>query len=1366
MTTKQSLIDRPMAVLPHPDAGPSSFPLLPLQQGMLFNLFADPTSGIDLNQIVSRTPERLDLAAFAMAWQRVLDRHPALRTTFRWETGEEPRQEVSAHAVAVVQGEDWREVAGDEREARLAQFLAADRHRETLLTRCPVWRVAVFDHGDQGFTFVFTCPHAVMDGQSLYLVFEEFFAMYEALSLGQEIELPPPPPFSEFIAWAGDRDHAAAEQYWRDKFKGFPGLPTLLIPRPEMRVSGRGEQTIQFSPELASQLRALAKAHRVTMSLVMKAAWAALLSRLCGSLDVTFGEVRWGRLSTVKNAGSMIGLFINTIPVRVSMTPATTVSELLQFLREDQGTVREHEHTGLHDIQQWAGIQPGSALLETLFIFDQSSFEAPLRKKGGRWAERRFSNAERTSLPLTLNIHAEPELEIRVSYERARFADPFMMRMLEYFGVLLDRFVADPSQSVSALAILPAREWEQLSTTWNSTEREVRAEATVPQLFEEQVARTPDRPALQSSAGELTYRQLDARVSRLARHLRKIGVGPNVLVGVCLDRCDDMLVSLLATMKAGGAYVPIDPAFPVDRVRLMVDDAAPAVVLTSTRHSDRFSGTPSRVVCLDGPVRADIDREPSEAAGSPARAADLAYVIYTSGSTGRPKGVMLTHANVVNCFVGMDHVLGRPQGGTWLAVTSISFDISVLELFYTLTRGFTIVLGGETADGGGEAAGAGGDRRDAGEPSLGDLITRHRVTHLQCTPSLAKMMLADPGTRAALRSLEVLMLGGEALPEELLRRLGKAPGRTILNMYGPTETTIWSTSAPVGGTLGLSIGRPIANTRLYVVDHQLQPTPIGVPGELLIGGKGVARGYLGRPELTAERFLSNRFDDAGGLVYRTGDLVKYRDDGTVEYLGRLDHQVKIHGHRIELGEIETVLQTCPGVADTAVIVREDVGDEPRLVAYFISDADAVSDLGVLRSFLSDRLPAYMIPQDFVPVGAFPLTPNGKLDRQALPRPNMDRSAAAAEFMAPRNATEEALAQAWIKVLGIDSVSIRDNFFDRGGNSVMVVHLSRSVRARFAVEMPLASFFQYPTIEGMAALIASRAGARHDNPWATVESHAGNLQGAALIGIHGVENIFTRLRKHLPGEEPFVIITSRVGFDGRIAPYFPCRSIEEMADNYLAELRAIQPHGPYSLLGFCMGGLIAMEVARRLLDDDEQVGFLGIINALPRAVASGDAGRGVVDRHLGALADLGFRARLAYVAGRAMRTAGDWQRRFRQSVAGSIYHQFVRAGFPVDAGALARRIGDFGEDMMCRYAPRPYPGKIWLFHGSHGPADTRQLWESVALGGLEAHGFETDHFGLMTEPHVIDLAIQLTECRSRAEDELASAGERPQLVRVA
>ena len=1294
----------------------TAYPLSPTQHAMLLHSLREAEPGVDIEQLVGKLHERLDPVAFARAWGEIAARHDVLRTAFSWRGLAEPEQAVSGSVVAPVEVQDWSAMPVAERESRFSDLLAADRRRGFDLAVAPLWRVTLLRFDASEWRMVWTYSHAILDG-CFAAVLREVFAVYAAAKEGRTITLAERPTYREHILWLEEhlRDGAhRAREFWRRTLAGFlspTSLDAVQLPRSAAKVGPRtsGHDTLHFaiSREGSDAIREACSRHDLRVSVFVEAAWSIVLAAFSGEDDVVFGSTRACRRSALPGAEDTIGLFINTVPVRVHVVAGGSTLAWLRELRAAQVALRAFEQTPLVDIVASTELPAGSPIFETIIVFNDRDNDARLKSFGDEWSVREFELRDQTNFPFNVMVYAEQEIAFKLSYERTRFARSTVERVADLLGEVLEALGRRPDGLVGELPRVPRRDLARLRA-FNDTYVEVHGPQCIHQAFESQVRRTPDAIALVFRDRRLTFRELDERANRVARELASLGVGPDVLVGVYLERTVEMICGLLGVLKAGGAYVPLDPSYPRDRVAGMIADARLGVVLTLERLRPAIESDGAKIVSLDGVC---TETEPL-GPGARSRGENLAYVIFTSGSTGRPKGVQVEHRNVANFFAAMDRLLGTTPG-VWLALTSISFDISVLEIFWTLTRGFTVVLQEDQLDRGtrpeaaptparrpigfslfyfaADASSAGRDRyrllmegaafadthgfdavwtperhfhpfgglypnpsvtgaalaavtrrvairagsivlplhdpircaeewsvvdnlsggrvglsfasgwhasdfalapgnfkdrrdvmargiealrtlwrgdaiearsgdgnpiqiriypqpvqreppiwitasgtpetfvaagrmgarvltnllvmkpeelaanvaayrrafraaghagdghvslmlhtfvgedmdrvratvrgplreylrtstdliakarwertafakaddrktqghgvtRDLGElapeemdaildhaferyfssaglfgtpescaatvdrlramgvdeiaclidfgvdtetvlASLRHLdslrrrcndaspedwgiaaqIRRHGVTHVQCTPSLLAVLAADGTSLSALENLRVLLVGGEPLPVPVVERVRPHLHGTLRNMYGPTETTVWSTSSIVEASEGVTIGRPVANTSVLVVDRDLRVCPIGVPGEVLIGGAGVVRGYLDRPELTAERFVVDPSSSEGGRVYRTGDIARWTPSGDLEFLGRRDQQVKVRGFRIELGEIEAVLGSHPSVRECVAISHKEMSDDARLAAYVVLEADAKTPTGRART---------------------------------------------------------------------------------------------------------------------------------------------------------------------------------------------------------------------------------------------------------------------------------------------------------------------------------------------------------------------------------------------------------------------------------
>jgi amino acid adenylation domain-containing protein len=1030
-----------------------------MQQGLLFHTLYVPASGVYCEQWSCTLHGALQAAALLHAWQRIVERHPILRTSFHSEDRAEPFQVVHRRVEVPWQQYDWRHLCTREQEQRLEAFLAADREQGFSLSKAPLMRLILIQMAEDIYQFVWTYHHLLLDGWSLPLVLKEVFQFYDAFCAGRELHLEMCRPYGDYIAWLQQQDLSQAEAFWRQIFQGF----TTPVSLPAGRVAsiaanegaGYAEQEKRLSVAFTEALQALARRHRLSVNTLIQGAWALLLSRYSGEEDIVFGAVVSSRPAALVGVESIIGLFLNTLPVRVRVSPEASLLPWLQALQAQQVEAHQYEFSPLMQVQRWSNVPPGLPLFDTLFVFENYPGRATVQEWVTSLEVRQARFVPRTNYPLTVLVIPGRELVLRFSYQCARFDSATITRMLGHLQTLLEGMVADPGQRLVDLSLLTQTERQQLLLAWNDTHTAYPQDMSVHQMFEHQVERTPDSIAVVFEEQALTYRELNARANRLAHFLRGFGVGPEVTVGLCVERSLELMVGLLGILKAGGAYVPLDPTYPPARLSFMLADARVPVLVTQQQYVARLPAHGVQVVCLDG----DWEQLPLQPGGNSVSGVvptNLAYVIYTSGSTGQPKGVMVEHGALSNTIQWVQETFPLSEADRVLQKTPSSFDVSAWEFFAPLMVGTQLIL-----------ARPGGHQDSA---YLVDLLATHQITMLQLVPSLLQMVLEEDAL-ATCHSVRHVLCAGETLTQALQERFFAGLTADLHNLYGPSEATIYATywTCARGSPPGhVPIGRPVANTQLYILDTQRHPVPVEVPGELYIGGVGLARGYLNRPELTAERFIPHPFSDVpGARLYKTGDLARYRPDGSLEFLGRLDTQIKLRGYRIELGEIEAVLTQHPAIYQAVVLDREDVPGDKRLVAYYVLRHVSILDTYELRNFLQTKLPDYMVPTTFVVLDAFPLTPSGKVDRQALPAPDRVRPQLYEAFVAPHTPIEELLASIWMHVLGIETVGIHDNFFALGGHSLLAVQVMSRLRKAFQVDVPLRMLFDAPTVAGLA-----------------------------------------------------------------------------------------------------------------------------------------------------------------------------------------------------------------------------------------------------------------------------------------------------------
>jgi len=1494
---------------------------------MLFHHLNAQNSGVDIEQIVCTLSEPIQIEPLKSAWRQIVDRHDVLKTCFQWQDRDEPCQHVHRTVEPPFDVTDMSQLSPSTQQHELQQWLHHDRITGFQLNEAPLFRLNLFRMAENEWTLVWTLHHAILDGRSFPIVLSEVFRTYDAQLRGEGVDLPAVRPYSDYIEFLSSVDVSQAERYWRGVLKDFAGATPLGALEERGGGEGHAEEHLQLSASASKALAELASRERFTVNNAVQAAWAVVLSRYSGTSDIVFGSTRACR-GFLPRAGSMVGTFINTLPVRVKVQSEHSIFELLRQIRASQIEVRDYEHTPLTRIQSWSELAPGSSLFESILVFDYAPLNDQMKSSYLKWDTRQVHLREHTNFPITLYANSDPELTLRIAYDRSRFGQANIQRALVHLRTILEELATGADQKTSQLPMLTESERHELIEVWNNTATDYPHHQRIHDTIEAQTRRTPDAVAAVFRDEKITYKELNHRADQLSGFLTGLGVKPQSRVGIYMHRSLDMLVAMLAVLKAGGAYVPLDPSYPADRIQFIADDSQAAVILTEESLRAKIQAGNTKIVALDKEWNAAAALQPVH---PPMFGSDqVAYVLYTSGSTGKPKGVMVTHRNVMNFFAGMDQKLGTAPG-VWLAATSISFDISVLELFWTLSRGYRVILqeenknlpeasalqrrsparpldfslfyfasdenqgaakyeslleGAKFADTHGFSAvwtperhfhafgglfpnpsvvsaalamvtknvqiragsvvlplhdpirvaeewavvdqlsqgragvsfasgwhdrdfvlapddyqdrkkvmtrdleqvralwrgekitrrsgsgqdvqisvcprpvqpelpvwiTAGGDPntfRLAGETganllthllgqsvddlkekitryrkaiqekggighvtlmlhtfvgnsqedvaktvrgplcnylkssvdlmkqvarglgeelgstlltdhdltalidhgferyyqasglfgtpetclatiqklqaigvdeiaclvdfgidtqtvlaNLGNLhrlleltkqlpvphgssipeqINYHEVTHLQCTPPLARMLVDHSEGRKALGSLNTLLVGGEALPLALAQDLLEAGPHTLWNMYGPTETTIWSTMEHVKkGVRAISIGRPIANTKLFVLNENRQLLPAGVAGELYIGGESVARGYWNRPELTAERFIEITVDKKVERVYRTGDLVRYLSDGRLEFLGRVDNQVKVRGHRIELGEIESVLCAHPQIEQAIVAATEDASGDQTLAAYVVSAGGDAPTTHDLRSFLGEKLPAAMVPSAFVPLAALPLTPNNKVDRKSLPKPQVACSAEIQNKIQPRvkpaDELEAKLAEVWCSILDVPTVGVEDNFFEMGGHSLKAVRLFSAIKSKFKVELPLATLLHSPTVRSIARTMRDSNVQEEQRSAVVALQPKGTKPAMFCIGaLDGELILFRKLIAELGDDQPvYGLQPSNLKHDPAML-----LDVKKIAGYYIEELHAANHERPHCLIGYSFGGLVALEMAQQL-----------------------------------------------------------------------------------------------------------------------------------------------------------------------------------------
>ncbi|MFB9928498.1 amino acid adenylation domain-containing protein, partial [Amycolatopsis halotolerans] len=1026
----------------------SIHPLSPLQQGMLFHALYSPDDDVYVEQFSCRFDGPLDVPAFRAAWTGVVTRHPALRTSFHALEGEQPVQAVHRAFELPWTEHDLR--AAEPSPDRLPEFLAADRAAGIDPAAPPLHRFSLLRVADDAYVFVWTHHHLLLDGWSMPLVLGEVTARYTAQRRGEDADLPPARPYQDYLTWLAAQDQAKAEEFWRARLSGFAAATPLPL-HAEEPVPGQGFLSVEevLSEESTAELTATAQAGGLTISTVVQAAWSLVLARFSGAPDVLHGATTSGRPPELPGVEDIVGMFINTLPVRTRIDGRRPVLEWLRETQADFAAARGHEHIPLVRAQGCSDVPRGEPLFDSLVVVENFPITAAANDSFDGVAVTSVQATEQTGYPLTVVALPGRSLRLRLLCDRRWYTEETARPIASALRGAVTGLLENLDRCVDDVPIMTEDAAAALARQWNATRGDYPRDHCVHALVAEQTARNPDAVAVVHGEQHLTYRALSARAARLTAALRALGVTPGSCVGVCLERSPELIAALLGILRAGAAYVPLAPSYPAQRLEFMAQDSGISVVLTVKALRHNVPGGVSTMLLDDpGSWPTGDDTAVTATADAPA------YVMYTSGSTGTPKGVTVPHRAIVRLVRDTDYVSLRTDDRIAFAATT-AFDAATFELWGAILSGAAAVVVA---------------KQQALDPvGYAALIREQAITTLFMTTALFNQFAA--GVPDAFAPMRQVLFGGEAVDPAAVRTVlaAGAPQR-LLHVYGPTESATfatWHLVDTVGGQdRTVPIGTAIANTTAYVLDRAARPVPAGAAGELFLGGDGLAHGYRGHPARTAERFLPDPFGPPGSRLYRTGDLVRTHADGAIVFLGRSDHQIKLRGFRIELDEVAAALRTADSVTDAVVLLREDVPGNPQLVAY----VTGAPQLAELRAHCARTMPDHMIPAVFVPMPRLPLTANGKLDRNALPAPECRTSGTDPGHVAPRPGTEELVAELWAHVLHVDRVSRDANFFDLGGHSLTATQLQTRLRRAFATDVPLRTIFTADDLAGLSAEI--------------------------------------------------------------------------------------------------------------------------------------------------------------------------------------------------------------------------------------------------------------------------------------------------------
>ena len=1316
----------------------SRLPLSFAQQRLWFFDQMEPGSAVYNIHAAVRLEGELEVWALEASLRRIIQRHEVLRTKFEAEGGE-PEAVIIEQASFELPLLDLSGLEEDRRQAEARRLAAEQGQKGFDLREGGLIRARLVKMSQREHVFVMTMHHIISDGWSMGVLISELYGSYDSFVRGkQPPDEKPEVGYVDYAAW--QREWLAGEEldrqmgYWRRVLEGAPGVLELPTDRrrPAIQRYEGSREEVRPGEEVSRAIREMSVKEQVTTYMTLLAVWKVLLWRYSGQQDIVVGTPIANR--SRREVEGLIGYFANTLVIRSRVEGDKSFEEFLREVKE--ACVGAYAHQDIPFEKLVEEMQPVRALSHSPLFQVMFSYQSAQAASGAGAGSSLLLKPMQVDAPtamfdLTLNlVETGKEIVGTLEYNTDLFDAATVRRMARHFETLLNGVVENPARAICDLPALSEQEQHRILVEWNATQRDYPAHESIHTLFESRAKKCPESIAASFEGRQLTFGELNRKANRLAHYLRRQGVGPEVIVGVCVERGLDMLVSLLGIMKAGGAYLPLDSEHPEQRLAFMLAEAQAPVVITQLGLRSRLPAHPCKVVQIDEDWP-EISRESKANPPSLSLPDNPVYVLYTSGSTGKPKGVMITHRALANLLRSIAVEPGLTSSDKILAITTYCFDISAVELFLPLIEGAECAIV---------------DRAKAKDPErLKAEIERVAPTVLQATPATWMLLLHTGWSND--RRIKIFC-GGEAFTEYLRSQL-VADGVEVWNMFGPTETTIYSAIGRVPDQGTITIGRPIANTRVYILDERMRPAPIGVAGELFIGGTGLSRGYLNRPDHTAERFVADPFSgERGARLYRTGDLARYNLNGQVEFLGRIDHQVKVRGFRIEPGEIEIVLSKHPGVCEAVVITEAEGTDAGRLIAYVVAQDQQAPAVGDLRAFLRSELPDYMVPSAFVFLDSIPLGASGKVDRRALPPADESRSPLQAAFVPPRDETERKLTEIWEAVLRAKPIGVTENFFALGGHSFLAVRLMAQVKREFERKLPLASLFQGPTIENLAHLLRGEREAARQSPLVPIQPRGSKRPLFFVHELTGSVQSYSNLARYLGPEQPIYGLRMQDLEDDADAR----ACIEEMASRYVEAMRATQPAGPYQIGGWSFGGLVAFEMAQQLKRQGEDVTLLALFDAT--RPTSLDAESQLVDTAtiLWSLAKvnnltlsvhemrgLELDEQLSYVLERA-KALGP--------LAAGIGLPFLRSTLHAIKSNLRA---------SASYVPEVYPDQITLFRPSKISveglsAEGLRLYSDPALGwgeltshAIDIHVVPGDHFTLFAEPNVGHLAQQLNAC---------------------
>jgi len=1312
------------------------YELSPMQQGMLFHTLYEEGSDAYFEQFCYDLEGNLDAELFEKAWNEIVKRHGVLRTSFQWKGISKPVQVVNRSVSLPWENISWTEVPEDNIENEFLKFIKADRAKSFSMEQAPLMRCALIKLNESNFKFVWSFHHILMDGWSYPVIQKEVFGIYDSLKKNEQINLPQPVSYKQFIVWLNKTDKNSAKTFWEKELKEFSSPTPMTFNRNESDGEVKDIE-IKFDEKLTAELNSFVRENKLTMNSIFQGIWALILSKYRNETDVLFGGTVSGRNPQLPGIESMVGLFINTLPVRIKIDYDKDIKTWLKELQTKQIERDQFAYSSLVDIQEWSEIPRGTQLFENILVFENYPVDKSLEDGVAGIKIKNLKAFERTNFPLTVLIAPGKEMSVHIAFETSKFTEEFISKLLSNFNSLVSQIIKAPDSKLSGLSFLSEEERNKILFEWNDTAADVDIKC-MHEMFTDAANKFPDRTALESGYKKYTYKELDDLSNRLAHKLIKEGITPGDYIGICLKRSAEMIISLLGILKSGAAYVPVDPSFPEDRIQYLLEDSGVKILITTEDIPINFENGSRKVFLIDKNI-SSLENESIVAPVTGVTPSDLLYIIYTSGSTGKPKGVLMMHKSLSNLLTWQMRSHKFEEGYRVLQFTTLSFDVSFQEIFSTWISGGTLVMLTEE------------ERKDLSQ--IVNILKQKNIQRI-FLPFVALQGISEISMSSGIKDLplkEVITAGEQIqITPALLYFFNHLKDFTFSNHYGPSEAHV-VTSYTFGNDTSEwpghpPIGKPVFNNRIYILDNNLQPVPAGVTGDLYIGGISLVRGYLNRDELTKEKFKEDPFIN-GERIYKTGDLARYLENGDIEFLGRADSQIKLRGYRIELGEIENVISEFGGIKNVSVTAKEFISGDKRLFAYIVTNDGNEIEKDSLVKFLKSKIPDYMIPQDFIFIKEMPLTGTGKVDLKALPEPELT-SGGTAEYTEPKDPLELQLVNIWEKVLGIKKIGVNDNFFELGGHSLLAVRVFGYIEKLTGKKLALSTLFNSPTIAQLAVILKNEGWEPNWKSLVPVKPGGSKLPFYCVPPAGGTALHFQDLVKYIPDDQPFYILEA-LGLDGKNEPH---DDIKDMAAHNIKEIRTLQPEGPYLLGGRCFGGRVVFEMAQQLIRQKQQVALLAIFDTWPPFTEK-------PQDYIPPTRDTRHYITRSFhhiKSGQFVKVAKNYAS-YRYSKLQWKLKNKIEYIFSNKLDREYKNIMLMHFKTQDKYVAQKYPGKITLIECATFKKELREKWEQLADGGFETYVVpDTDHITIVKEPKLKFFAEKLNFVLEKTHRDINSA----------